>query len=490
MKLLLVGHTFRYAMEQLQMSLFPDEKMEYTEQPFTAEDGAISALFRGRVYATAITTIIRNGESFRVVRRSRGTDLSDRALRRLLGQCYFQAALHFLPEPPPWGAFSGVRPSKAATRCLLAGGSTAQADRLLRDEYFITPARRRLCVEAAQQTVAARALLRDGDISVYVGIPFCPTRCAYCSFVSQSVRQFHHLVEPYLEALLQEIATAGRAMATTPFRVRTLYIGGGTPTTLDETQLARLLEALQTHLDLSDCLEFTVEAGRPETLNPEKLRILRANGCNRISINPQTMNDDVLHTIGRNHTARQVLEAFDDACAAGFDHINMDLIAGLPGDNAISFADSLQQILAFSPASVTVHTLALKKAADLYHRRDLLPPVEEVRAMLSDAETTLRAAGYHPDYLYRQKYMSGSFENVGWCQPSYTGLYNIYMMEELHSILALGAGGVSKINYPGGKLERLTNPKYPLEYLQGIEAVAAAKDAFFRACTAANTKTI
>lgn len=482
MKLYLMGHTFRYALEQIQMSLFPEEKMEYTEQPFSDGDGTVSALHIGSCYTTAVTTITYHGKTVRAVRRRRQTGLSAPQCRQLLQQCYYLAARQHLPEPPPWGAFSGVRPSKIATRHLLSGGTAASADRQLRDDYFITPARRRLCIEAAAQTVAAQAFLRPYDISLYVGIPFCPTRCAYCSFVSQSVRHFGHLVEPYLSALLQEIAATGQAMQGTPFRIRTVYIGGGTPTTLSTAQLERLLKAIGQHLDLSDCLEFTVEAGRPETLDPAKLQALYNGGCNRISINPQTMNDQVLQAIGRSHTTAQIFTAYQAACAAGFRHINMDLIAGLPGDTADSFVRSLSQVLALEPASVTVHTLALKKAADLYGRRDLLPSAQTVSAMLCGAEPALRSRGYAPYYLYRQKYMSGSFENVGWCKDGYLGLYNIYMMEELQSILALGSGGVSKIKFPGGRLERLVNPKYPQEYLQMLETVLANKQTFFQSC--------
>lgn len=482
MKLYLIGHTFRYALEQIQMSLFPEEKMEYTEQPFSDGDGTVSALHIGSCYTTAVTTITYHGRTVRAVRRRRQAGLSAPQCRQLLQQCYYLAARQHLSEPPPWGAFSGVRPSKIATRHLLSGGTVASADRLLRNDYFITPARRRLCIEAATQTVAAQALLRPYDISLYVGIPFCPTRCAYCSFVSQSVQHFGHLVEPYLAALLQEIAATGQAMLGTPFRIRTVYIGGGTPTTLSAAQLQRLLQAIGQHLDLSDCLEFTVEAGRPETLDPAKLQVLHNGGCNRLSINPQTMNDQVLRAIGRSHTTAQILTAYQEACTAGFRHINMDLIAGLPGDTEVSFARSLSQVLALEPASITVHTLALKKAADLYGHRELLPPAQTVAAMLCEAEPALRSHGYAPYYLYRQKYMSGSFENVGWCKDGYLGLYNIYMMEELQSILALGSGGVSKMNFPGGRLERLVNPKYPQEYLRNIDTVLSNKQAFFQAC--------
>ena len=244
-------------------------------------------------------------------------------------------------------------------------------------------------------------------------------------------------------------------------------------------QMAQLLEAIHTSFDLSRCLEFTVEGGRPDTLDEEKLRVIKAGGATRISINPQTMSDKVLAAVGRRHTARQTIEAFYQAVRAGFDDINMDLIAGLPDDDEEGFADSIRQVLALGPSNITVHTLALKKGAALFSSRAPLPPQEAVAAMLAGAEDALRDNGYEPYYLYRQKYMSGSFENTGWCRPGYTGLYNIYMMEELHTILSLGGGGMNKINLPAEKLARYHNPKIPQDYISRIDTILQQKDEIF-----------
>ena len=244
--------------------------------------------------------------------------------------------------------------------------------------------------------------------------------------------------------------------------------------------MARLLDAIRGSFDLSRCLEFTVEGGRPDTLDLEKLKAIRAGGATRMSINPQTMSDSVLRAIGRRHTAAQTVEAFRLAQEAGFDDINMDLIAGLPGDTPESFAASVDQVLALGPSNVTVHTLALKKGADLFQKRVTLPTRADVAEMLSASERQLREAAFEPYYLYRQKYMSGSFENVGWCRAGYTGYYNIYMMEELHSILSLGGGGMNKINLPAGALERFHNPKYPQDYIQRIDDILRQKDEIFR----------
>ena len=477
---LYLNHTERYPVEQLQMQLFASEPSEFVTAPFAkGENGAVSNLFTGNTYVTATAKIIWNGKTGRATKRLPREKADVRHTRRILQQSYYLAAMQVLDTVPPWGALSGVRPSKLSTKALLAGETRRQAERELEREFFVTPERAKLCVDASEHTVEAMNLLAPRDLSVYIGIPFCPTRCAYCSFVSESVERFGEFLPPYLDCLLREVEYTGKLLRQSGWHVRTLYMGGGTPTTLSAEQMARLLEAVNTHFDLSRCLEFTVEGGRPDTLDAEKLRVIKAGGATRISINPQTMSDTVLKAVGRRHSAASVVDVFHQAREAGFDDINMDLIAGLPADTADGFADSLRQVMALGPSNITVHTLALKKGADLFQRRVALPSQADVARMLEDAERALRADGFAPYYLYRQKYMSGSFENVGWCRPGYTGLYNIYMMEELHSILSLGGGGMNKINLPEEKLARYHNPKYPQDYIQRIDTILRQKDEIF-----------
>ena len=479
MKLYLKGHTERYPVEQLQMQLFGDRPTQFVETPFSGEDGAVSSLHDGKIYRTATAKITLDGKTATAARRIPLTKADVRLTRRILQQSYYLAAVQLLPEAPPWGALSGVRPTKLATKVLLEGGREQDADRMLRDVYFVTPERRRLCLDASRHTLEAAQLLAPDDLSLYIGIPFCPTRCAYCSFVSESVERFGEFLPPFLDCLIREIEYTGALLKRSGWHIRSLYIGGGTPTTLSTPQMTRLLDAIGTHFDLSRSLEFTVEGGRPDTLDLAKLRAIRAGGATRISINPQTMSDSVLRAIGRRHTAAETVEAFRMAREAGFDDINMDLIAGLPGDTPASFSETVRQVLALEPSNVTVHTLALKKGADLFQRRVTLPTREDVAQMLDASGRQLRAAALEPYYLYRQKYMSGSFENVGWCRAGYTGYYNIYMMEELHSILSLGGGGMNKINLPAGALERFHNPKYPQDYIQRIDTVLRQKDEIF-----------
>ena len=469
MKLTLVGHDDRYAVEQLQMSLFG-----------TREEGqAISALHRGKTWLTAVTEICLGEKKSRVLRRMRTDAESVRLRRQLLQQCYYQAALPLLDNVPAWGALSGVRPTKLTTKHLLEGGTDKTARQLLKNTYYVTEPRINLAMDCSHATVSAVRQLEDRDISLYVGIPFCPTRCAYCSFVSRSIGKRTELMEPYLQALYQELALTGKLLANSGKTVRTIYIGGGTPTTLSTQQLQNLLACIRDTVDLSRCIEFTVEGGRPDTLSFEKLDAIRKGGADRMSINPQTMQDSVLRASGRPHKAEDVIRCYNWAVDAGFEAINMDLIAGLPTDSYDGFCRSLDQVAELDPANITVHTLALKKGADLFEDPKDLPGYQEVARMVEYANRTLASRSYKPYYLYRQKYMSGSFENVGWSRDGLDCLYNIYMMEEIHSILSLGGGGMNKVNLPEGRLERFHNPKFPEQYISQIDSVLDQKKELF-----------
>ena len=469
MKLTLIGHEDRYAVEQLQMSLFPAG----------SEVEATSALHRGNTWLTATASITYQGRTATASRRIKAAGETVRLRRRALQQSYYLAAIQLLPGLPAWGALAGVRPTKITSKHMLEGGTAKSADKLLKDVYYVTPERRKLAVDCSVSTVNAAKLLDPNDLSLYVGIPFCPTRCTYCSFVSRTIGKKTELLDPYLHALLKEIQVSGKLLADSGKKVRTIYIGGGTPTSLNASQMACLLDAIRDHFDLSRCIEFTVEGGRPDTLDEQKLRTIFDHGADRMSINPQTMEDHVLRACGRPHKAADVVRAFREAEAAGFKAINMDLIAGLPQDSIDGFRRSLDAVAALNPSNITVHTLALKKGADLFEKRANLPSAGEVTAMVAYANETLAALGYKPYYLYRQKYMSGSFENVGWSRDGLDCLYNIYMMEEVHTILSLGGGGMNKVNFPDGSLQRFHNPKFPEQYIEMIDDVCKQKEELF-----------
>ena len=469
MKLTLQGHEDLYAVEQLQLALFPENTV----------GEATSALHRGKLWLTASARITIDGRTATASRRIKAADETVRSRRRVLQQSYYLAARQLLPHIPAWGALAGVRPTKITTKHLLEGGTPKSADKLLKDIYFVSPQRRKLAIDCSVSTTKAAALLEETDVSVYVGIPFCPTRCAYCSFVSRTVGKRTELIESYLQALLEEIRTVGTLMANSGRKVRTIYIGGGTPTSLSEPQMALLLDTIREHFDLSRLIEFTVEGGRPDTLNAEKLRSIAQHGADRMSINPQTMVDAVLKASARPHKAADVLRAYQEAVDAGFSAINMDLIAGLPADTVEGFQSSLDAVAALHPANITVHTLALKKDADLFQRREHLPTAEDVTEMVAYANKKLSALGYKPYYLYRQKYMSGSFENVGWSRDGLDCLYNIYMMEEVHTIVSVGGGSISKVNLPDGRLIRFPNPKFPEQYIEMLPQVLEKKKEMF-----------
>ena len=470
MKLTLIGHDDRYAVEQLQMSLFPEG----------TGGEAVSTLHRGDIWLTATAKITLDGKTVTATRRLKAADETVRSRRRALQQSYYLAAVQLLPELPAWGALAGVRPTKITTKHMLEGGSPKSADKLLKDVYFVTPERRSLAVDCSESTVKAVSLLEPNDISLYVGIPFCPTRCSYCSFVSRTIGRKTELLNPYLEALMQEIAITGKLLEQSGRNVRTIYIGGGTPTTLTTPQMDRLMGTIQDSFDLSRCIEYTVEGGRPNTLDPDKLRAIRNGGADRISINPQTMEAHVLQAVGRPHKAEDIMRAYQQALDAGFEAINMDLIAGLPKDSVDGFRRSLDAVLEMNPANITVHTLALKKGADLFEKRVDLPSFSEAAQMVQYANETLRSHSFKPYYLYRQKYMSGSFENVGWSRDGFDCLYNIYMMEEIHTILSLGGGGMNKVNFPDGSLKRFHNPKFPEQYIEMLDEVLRQKEEMFR----------
>jgi len=469
MKLTLIGHDDRYAVEQLQMALFPE-----------GTDGeASSSLHRGKIWLTATAKITIDGKTATASRRIKAADETVRLRRRALQQSYYLAATQLLPNVPAWGALAGVRPTKITTKHMLEGGTPKSADKLMKDVYYVTDDRRKLAVDCSISTVNAAKLLEPSDLSLYVGIPFCPTRCTYCSFVSRTIGKKTELLNPYLEALLKELEITGKLLADSGKKVRTIYIGGGTPTTLTTPQMAYLLDAIRDSFDLSRCIEFTVEGGRPDTLDAEKLCTIYNHGADRMSINPQTMEDHVLRACGRPHKAADVVRAYGEAVDAGFKAINMDLIAGLPQDNFDGFKRSLDSVAALNPANITVHTLALKKGADLFEKREGLSSAEAVTAMVDYANDQLRSLGYKPYYLYRQKYMSGSFENVGWSRDDLDCLYNIYMMEEVHTILSLGGGGMNKVNFPDGSLKRFHNPKFPEQYIEMIDDVCRQKEEMF-----------
>ena len=479
---------YHYSVEQMMLSLFPGERPEYPDTPFSSEDNSARFLLtREGEDAVMTVQVCRNGKNctacvpFPAVLLDDTPEKVYHVVQHALKMAFYQAGVDILGQEPPWGALTGVRPVKLPTRTMKAGGSYEDAVNELVQVYRVSPVRAALATDCANSSIAAGNLLADDQVSVYIGIPFCPSRCTYCSFISADVSRSLKLVDPYLEQVLEEITRTGEVLRENGLSIRSFYMGGGTPTTLSAQQMDCLLTHMKEQLPLEDCLEYTVEAGRPDTITREKLEVLKAHGIQRISINPQTLEDHVLAAIGRRHSAEDIRTAYTLAREVGFDSINMDLIAGLPSDSYEGFCRTLEKVLAMEPENITVHTLAMKKGSRLMEQGGHIPDGSEVAQMLELSLARLRESDYIPYYLYRQKYMSGSLENVGWAKPGKESLYNIVMMEELQTVLSIGAGGVTKlVDTDAGKILRLPNPKFAHDYLASREKVLAQKDEITR----------
>lgn len=478
MKYLLQGHDRDNGVQEMLISLLPDEAHIRVDCLPEGAEGCRSLAWEeneeivsraevcvgDRLYTACISSPIpveTDGEERK------------RVLSYTVKSAVYQALLPMLDHKPAWGSMTGVKPAKPARLAIREGMDRAALDGFLRDHYDVSPSRRRLCIRAAEYALAAEDRLLPRETQLYLGIPFCPAKCSYCSFVSNDMTRWGHMVQPYVKALLREVRAAGKLFHRNGLPLGSIYIGGGTPTTLDERQLEALLSAIDGAFDREGCREFTVEAGRPETITREKLRIMEAHGVSRISINPQTMNDVVLQRVGRRHTAADIEACYRMARETGDFLINMDLIAGLPGDDDAGLIESVRRVAALEPDNLTIHCLARKRGARLYFGPTGILPAETLDACYAHLEDL----GYEPYYLYRQKYMAGGLENVGFCKPGTASHYNICMMEELSDVVALGSGGISKLcSENGRKVFRVANPKYPKEYLERIDAIAAEKE--------------
>ena len=440
--------------------------------PLTAErDGQFIIRFEadGRCAERAVSAPEDTDERVRTLHRRR-------AARRLCKQTLYDLLREITGIQPPWGSLTGVRPTHLMLEALAEGLTPEDAVRRLVREFDVSPSRAALLAEIAaeQQKLPAPG---DSWMDVYIGIPFCTTRCAYCSFSSGEIGD-GRLVEPYMNALEKEIHACAPLITGTGRTLRALYVGGGTPTALPEDAFRRLLSWILECFP--GALEYTVEAGRPDTLTREKLRAIREAGISRISINPQTMNDRTLQVIGRAHTAQQVRDAYALAREEGIPHINMDVIAGLPGENESDFTYTMEEAAALRPESLTVHTLAIKRSSRMSLENAPLPDGEMTARMVELGLQTARSLGMVPYYLYRQKYMAGNLENTGYALPGHACLYNVDMMEETSHVLALGAGGISKRIWPEeGHITRAPNISNIPEYIARVdEMVRRKKDLF------------
>lgn len=475
----LEGHELKHAVEEMLFHLLPTVSLTRGDE--TGDADYCRSILEERDGSACARAEARIDGSVREARRSASvTGLAPleykRTITELVKTTVYEAVVPALSQPPVWGSLTGVRPAKLARGMIERGMSRGETAAYLREHFHVVPERAALTIRAAATAIELDRAIGENDISLYIGIPFCPSRCYYCSFVSATTAQSGQLIAPYLDVLCNEIKETAALVREAGKRVQSVYIGGGTPTTLNEQQLERLLRELNENFDFSGLREYTVEAGRPDTITSAKLRVLKNAGVDRVSINPQSMDDAVLAAIGRKHTAQDVLRAYDEARQVGFSAVNMDVIAGLTGDTADSFAKTINRLIGLAPENITVHTLAIKRGADLTDKAAASAQRETVSRMLDGAVHALQSAGYGPYYLYRQKFTAGGFENVGWCKPDMECFYNVTMMEELQTILSLGAGGVSKrVDRNTGWIERTNNPKYPLEYIRAADRLINGK---------------
>ncbi len=474
MLLTLRGHPFRYECENLCRLFFPYSPVRVEEgEPRPGEPWAQAVIEAG------------DGQYAYKVRVSDGTALLEREDRREdlleygMTDLLYRAFRELTGYTPVWGMLTGIHPVKLLRQYCQELGEEAGPEKL-RARCHVSPEKTDLALRVLRAQQPAVDALSENDFSLYVSIPFCPTRCSYCSFVSQSVEQAKKLMDPYFDLLLREIEKTAEITKALGLTLCAVYIGGGTPTTLSASQLSALCGKIREQFDFSRCTEFTVEAGRPDTIDREKLLALKKAGVSRISINPQSLSDQVLRNIGRKHTAQDVLEAFALAKEAGFREINADLIVGLPGDSLSGFQRSLDGMIALGAANITVHSLALKRSARILQEGGdlgLHSRGEETAAMVEYSIRRLTEEGYEPYYLYRQTRMAGNQENTGWAKPGALCRYNVYTMDESDSVIACGAGGVTKQKDPySDRLERIFNFKYPYEYISRYQEILDRKE--------------
>lgn len=470
MNLYVKNHNFHFELENLTRLFFPNEKITVIRDFSEPQPPYIYTEVSDKIIISVNIGSFNKSET--AVKK-----LTDDDNELVSAQILYKLLCDFTGLTQPWGILTGVRPVKLLRR-LAEESSEEQAVKKFEKDFFVSNEKIALSRETEHNERKILELSKPESFSLYVGIPFCPSRCSYCSFVMASIERAEKLIEPYTKLLCEEIKRTAEIANKLGLRLETVYFGGGTPTTLSAEQLDTVLGTVNNSFDMSTCREFTVEAGRPDTIDIAKLFALKENKVDRISINPQTVNDEVLKTIGRKHTAQQFFDAFELARKCGFNNINTDLIAGLPTDSPESFKNSLDSIVRLNAECITVHTLCMKRASRLTTEGVTLDlqQARDAREMLAYTQNILGQNEYIPYYMYRQSRMVGNLENVGWSKKGFESLYNVYVMDETHTILACGSGGVTKLkrNNPD-YLERIFNFKYPYEYIDRFDELIQRK---------------
>ncbi len=478
MKLCNIGHQFDYEMEKLIRLFLPFEKIKILHEEEYDTNCAVCRVYKDGDDIVAVAKLkLKDGEAeFSAKVDKTIPDIKKETQHELARQLFFclEKLTGFRSQ---WGILTGVRPAKLFSRYCSEYGAQ-YAENFFKNKFLVSQQKLDLCKSAVEGEESIVALSRDNSFSLYLSVPFCPSRCSYCSFVSHSIEKANDIIPRYVELLCRELEITADIARKLNLRLETVYMGGGTPTTLSAKQLDMVLGTVNRFFDMSSAREFTVEAGRPDTIDADKLRAIKQNGVTRISINPQTMNDSVLEAIGRRHTAADTFTAFNLARNLGFDNINMDLIAGLPTDNFESFKNTLEQLIGLNPESITVHSLSMKRASTLNTtgQHGEIGFGSTAAKMVDFSREILTQNGILPYYMYRQSKTVGNLENVGYAKKGFEGLYNVYIMDETHTILACGASAVTKLKDSTSKnIKRIFNYKYPYEYISGFNELISRK---------------
>ena len=478
MKLCNIGHEFDYEMEKLIRLFLPFEKITVLHHEETDEKCAVCKVCEsGEDIIVSASLKLENNEAEFSNKVDRTIPDTRKETQHELARQLFYCFEKLTGYRSDWGILTGVRPAKLFLRYCNEFGME-YAENFFKNKFLVSEEKLNLCKKAVIGEESIISLSKDNSFSLYLSVPFCPTRCSYCSFVSHSIEKAKDIIPQYVELLCEELKITAKIAKKLNLRLETVYVGGGTPTTLSAEQLECVLSTVRQNFDMSCVREFTVEAGRPDTIDYDKLLTIKQNGVTRISINPQTMNDEVLKNIGRKHTAEETISAFNLAREVGFNNINMDLIAGLPGDTLESFKNTINEILKLNPESVTVHSLSMKRASTLNTsgKHSEIELGYEASQMVDFSREILEQNGILPYYMYRQSKTVGNLENVGYAKQGFEGLYNVYIMDETHTILACGASAVTKLKDSSQKnIKRIFNFKYPYEYINGFSELISRK---------------
>lgn len=476
MPIVLIGNTFKYEIEAVCKLFFHTARFAFSDD---ISDACGSSFIVAKVKKSEdkllLSADVRFDDKTDSLEKIMTTDSAEKDIEHELCRLIYHILCRKTNITPPWGLMTGIRPVKKVTELIQQGYGKESIRQILAERFELSADKFSLAYETAVNQIPILESINKRTVSMYISIPFCPTRCSYCSFVSHSMDSAVKLMPEYITALCNELEIIGGIIRDTGTQIDTIYIGGGTPTSISAHDICKIMQTIEKNFDLGRIREYSFEAGRPDTITEEKLRVIKDYGVDRISVNPQTLNDDVLKVIGRRHSGIDFIRAFELARKIGFNNINTDMIAGLPTESVESFVKSLDKITALSPESITIHTLTVKRSADLFESglANMNNPAVE---MLDYSVKKLMGLDYLPYYMYRQKNTVDNLENVGYAKKGFESQYNIFIMDETQTIIGAGCAASTKLVYPDGKISRIHNYKFPYEYINRFNQLMKKKD--------------